>query len=65
MLQNKDMESEKLNCGDSSEKTFIAFPVNVDNCKKVKQQDIEAQNHCKIIVGEITTGAMLQSEGMN
>ena len=58
------MESEKLNCGDSSEKTFIASPVNADTCKKVKQQDIEALNHCKISVREITTGTMLQSEGM-
>ena len=64
MLQSKDMESEKLNCGDSSEKMFIASPVNVDTCKKVKQQDIEFLNHCKISVGEITTGTMLQSEGM-
>ena len=64
MLQSKDMESEKLNCGDSSEKTFIASPVNVDTCRKVKLQDVEALNHCKITVGEITTGTMLQSEGM-
>ena len=64
MLQSKDMESEKLNCGDSSKKMFIASPVNVDTCKKVKLQDVEALNHCKITVGEITTGTMLQSEGM-
>ena len=64
MLQSKDMESEKLNCGDSSEKRFIASPVNVDTCRKVKQQDAEALNHCKITVGEITTRTMLQSEGM-
>ena len=64
MLQNRDMESEKLNCGDSSKKKFIASPVNVDTCKKVKQQDEEALNHCKISVGEITTETMLQSEGM-
>ena len=64
MLQSKDMESEKLNCGDSSKKMFIASPVNVDTCKKVKLQDAEALNHCKITVGEITTGTMLQSEGM-
>ena len=57
------MESEKLNCGDSSGKTFIAYPVNVYTCRKVKQQDVEALNHCKITVGEITTGIMLQSEG--
>ena len=64
MLQNKDMESEKLNCSDSSEKMFIASPVNVDTCRKVKLQDAEALNHCKITVGEITTGTMLQSEDM-
>ena len=64
MLQNRDMESEKLNCGDSSKKTFIASPVNVDTCRKVKQQDAEALNHCKITVGEITTETMLQSEVM-
>ena len=63
MLQTKDMESEKLNCGDSSKKTFIASPANVDTCRKVKLQDIEALNHCKITVGEITTGTMSQSEG--
>ena len=64
MLQSKDMESEKLNCGDSLKKMFIASPVNVDTCRKVKLQDTEALNHCKITVGEITTGTMLQSEGM-
>ena len=64
MLQNRDMEAEKLNCGDSSKKTFIASPVNVDTCRKVKLQDVEALNHCQITVGEITTGTMLQSEGM-
>ena len=64
MLQYKDMESEKFNCGDSSKKVFIASPVNDDTCKKVKQQDIEALSYCKISVEETTTGAMLQSEGM-
>ena len=64
MLQCKDMESEKLNCGDSTEKTFIASPVNVDTCKKVKQQDVEALSYHKISVEEITTGTMLRSEGM-
>ena len=43
---------------------FIASPVSVDTCKNVKQQDVEALNHCKITVGEITTETMLQSEGM-
>ena len=64
MLQNRDMGSEKLNCGDSLKKMFIASPVNVDTCKKVKQQDIEALSYHKISVGETTTGTMLQSEGM-
>ena len=45
MLQCKDMESEKLNCGDSLKKTFIASPVSDDTCKKVKLQDAEALNH--------------------
>ena len=58
------MESEKLNCGDSTKKTFMASPVNVDTCKKVKQQDVEALSYHKISVGEITTGTMLQSECM-
>ena len=64
MLQCKDMESEKLNCGDSLKKTFLASPVNVDTCKKVKQQDVEALSYRKISVEEIATGTMLQSEGM-
>ena len=59
MLQNKDMESEKLNCSDLLKKTFIASPVNVDTHREVKQQDAEVLNHCKITVGEITTGTML------
>ena len=63
MLQSKDMESEKLNCGDLK-KTFIVSPVNDDTCKKVKQQDVEALGYRKISVEEITTGTMLQSEGM-
>ena len=61
--QCKDMESEKLNCGDLK-KMFIASPVNVDTCKKVKQQNVEALSYHKISVEEITTGTMLQSEGM-
>ena len=53
MLQCKDMESEKLNCGDSLKvKMFISSPVNVDTCKKVKQQDVEALSYCKISVEE-------------
>ena len=64
MLQCKDMESKKLNCGDKLEKTFIVSLVNVDTCKKVKQQDVEALSYHKISVEETTTGTMLQSEGM-
>ena len=64
MSQCKDMESEKLNCGDKLKKMFIVSPVNVDTCKKVKQQDVEALSYCKISVEETTTGTMLQSEGM-
>ena len=64
MSQCKDMESEKLNCGDKLKKTFIVSPVNVDTCEKVKQQDVEALNYYKISVEEITTEPMLQSEGI-
>ena len=64
MLQCKDMESEKLNCGDMLKKMFIASPVSGDTCKKVKQQDVEALSYCKISVEETTTRTMLQSEGM-
>ena len=53
MLQCKDMVSEKLNCGDTLKKTFIVSPVNVDTCKKVKQQDVEALSYHKISVEEI------------
>ena len=62
--QCKDMESEKLNCGDKLKKTFIVSPVNVDTCKKVKQQDVEALSYQNISVEETTTETMLQSEGM-
>ena len=64
MLQNKDMESEKLNCADSLETKFIASPADVDTHKKVKLQDAEVLNHYKTTVEEITTETMLQSEGM-
>ena len=43
---------------------FIAPPVNVDTCKKVQQQDVEVLSYHKISVEEITTGTMLQNEGM-
>ena len=48
MLQCKDMESEKLDCGDTVEEAFIASPVSGDTCKKVKLQDVEALSHCKM-----------------
>ena len=47
------MESEKLNCGDSAEKMFIASLVNIDTCRKVKLQDTEALNHHKITVEKL------------
>ena len=58
------MESEKLNCGYESQKMFIVSPVNVDTCKKVKQQDVETLSYQNISVEGNTTEAMLQSEGM-
>ena len=64
MSQCKDMESEKLNCGDELKKMFIVSPVNIDTCKKVKQQDVEALSNYNISVEENATGTMLQSEGM-
>ena len=64
MSQCKDMESEKLNCGHELKKMFIVSPVNVDTCKKVKQQDEETLSYQNISVEEITTEPMLQSEGM-
>ena len=51
MLQNRNMESEKFNCGDLSKKMFIASPVSVDTCGKVRQHDAEALNHHKMTVG--------------
>ena len=62
--QCKDMESEKLNCGDELKKTFIVSPVNVDTCKEVKQQDVEILSYQNISVEGNTTEPMLQSEDM-
>ena len=62
--QCKHMESEKLNCGDELKKTFIVSPVNVDTCKKVRQQDVETLSYRNISVEGNTTEPMLQSEGM-
>ena len=64
MSQCEDMESEKLNCGDELQKTFIGSPVNVDTCEKVKQQDVETLSYQNTSVEENTTEPMLQSEGM-
>ena len=64
MLQCKDMESEKLNCGDSLKKAFIAFPVSGDTCKKVRLQDVEALSHCKMTIEKVTTEAVSQCKDM-
>ena len=60
MLQNKDMESEKLNCGDSLKKMFIASPVDVDTHREVKLQNAEVLTINENKYKE----TMLQSEGM-
>ena len=54
------MESEKLNCGDSLKKMFIASPVSDDTCRKVRLQDVEALSHSKMTIEEVTAEAMLQ-----
>ena len=64
MSQCKDMESEKLNCGDETQKTFIVSPVNADTCEKVKQQDVGTLSYQNISVEGNTTEPMSQSEGM-
>ena len=58
--QCKGMESEKLNCGDESQKTFIASPVGIDTCQKVKLQKAEVLSIDK----KENKETMLQSEGM-
>ena len=63
MLQCKDMKSEKLDCGDTVEETFIASPVSGDTCKKVKLQDIEALSHCKM-TEKVTAEAVSQCKDM-
>ena len=57
MLQSKDMESEKLNCGDSLKKMFIVSPVSDDTCRKVRLQDVEALSHRKMTRGKVTAEA--------
>ena len=64
MLQSKDMESEKLNCGDTVKEAFIASPVNGDTCKKVRLQDVEALSHHKMTIEKVTTEAMSQCKDM-
>ena len=58
--QCKDMEFEKLNCGNESQKTFIASPAKIDACQKVKLQKAEVLSIDKKEYKE----TMLQSEGM-
>ena len=58
--QCKDMESEKLNCGNESQKTFIASPAKIDTCQKVELQKAEVLSIDKNEYKE----TMLQSEGM-
>ena len=60
MLQCKDMESEKFNCGDSVKEAFIASPAEIDTCQKGKLQKAEVLNIDKNEYKE----TMLQSEGM-
>ena len=57
------MESEKLNCGDSLKKMFIASPVSDDTCKKVGLQDVEALSHHKMKIGKVIAEAMSQCKG--
>ena len=64
MLQCKDMESEKLNCGDTLKKMFIASPVSDDTCKEVRLQDVEALSHCKMTIGKVTAETMSQCKDM-
>ena len=58
--QCKDMESEKLNCGNKSQKTFIASPAGIDTYQKVKLQKAEVLSIDKNEYKE----TMLRSEGM-
>ena len=63
MLQCKDMKSEKLDCGDTIEKAFIASHVSGDTCKKVRLQDVEALSHCKM-TEKVTAEAVSQCKDM-
>ena len=64
MLQCKDMESEKLNCGDSVKEAFITSPVSGDTCKKVRLQDVEALSHHKMMIEKVTAEAVSQCKDM-
>ena len=64
MLPCKDMESEKLNCGDTIKKAFIASPVSDDTCKKVRLQDVEALSHHNMTIGKVTAETMLHCKNM-
>ena len=63
MLQCQDMESEKLDCGDTLKETFIASPVSGDTCRKVRLQDAEALSHCKM-TEKVTAEAVSQCKDM-
>ena len=69
MLQCKDLESEKLNCGDSVKEVSIASPVSGDTCKKVKVQDVEALSYCKmtekVIAKAVSQCKDMESEKLN
>ena len=63
MLQCKDMESEKLDCGDTLKEAFIASPVSGDTCRKVRPRDVKALSHCKM-TEKVTTEAVSQCKDM-
>ena len=58
------MKSEKLNCGDSLKKAFIASPVSGDTCKNVRLQDVEVLSHHKMTIGKVATEAVSQCKDM-
>ena len=59
MLQNKDMGSEKLNCGGSLKTKFIVSSAEIDTYRKVKLQNAEVLNRNEKKYKE----TMVQSEG--
>ena len=63
MLQCKDMESEKLDCGDTLKEAFIASPVSDDTYGKVRLQDVEALSHHKM-TDKVTAEALSQCKDM-